>query len=203
MHPDCGKSFSESGNLKTHMKTHENGREYRRLSRRNRTLTKDENAIMKEGVFQVPEESLKKIAIPNEKFIEDDNAAGNLVRTKPGINSINLDDLPICDPDYNHSSPNSFYAAQLLSPPCFNPKINYGIPNPQVFIKPYSMPSYNQNFPKLSSPGPKDFLGGYADFTSFAQDGANNLLLDPGTASPYPIEGMYPIRREENEENKY
>jgi len=210
MYPDCGKSFSESGNLKTHMKTHESTRECRRLSRRNRIVTKDENANAKEGVFQVPEEPLKKIVTPNEKFVEDDNMPGNLVqgiRTKPAINSINLDDLPICEPDYNNSSPNSFYAAQLLSPPCFNSKINYEITNPQVFIKSYgsSVPLYSQGFPKLPSPGPKDFLGGYADFTSFVQDvgGANGLLLDPGNASSYLVEGMYPARKEESEENKF
>eukprot|EP00826_Nyctotherus_ovalis_P061682 TRINITY_DN87_c0_g1_i12.p1 TRINITY_DN87_c0_g1~~TRINITY_DN87_c0_g1_i12.p1 ORF type:complete len:210 (+),score=61.07 TRINITY_DN87_c0_g1_i12:869-1498(+) len=201
------------------MKTHEGSREGRRLSRKSRNPSKDENGIMKEGQFQVPDETFKKMLLPNEKFMDDDNLPGNLIqgiKPKP-VDSINLDDLPICEPDFNHSSPNSFYAAQLLSPPCFNPKLNYGISNAQIFLKPFGASAtpgtYNQNvpgYPKLASPGPKDFLGGYADFTSFAQDvgGVNGLLLEPGNASPYLADGGYagayqqPTSKEENEENK-
>lgn len=223
-YPDCGKSFSESGNLKTHMKTHEGAREGRRQSRKSRKTLKDDNAIMKVGNFQVPIEAPKKITLPGERFTEDDNLPNNLIqgaKAKPDIDNINLDDLPICDPDFNHSSPNSFYAAQLLSPPCFNSKLNYGMPNPQLFLKPFGStvtptPStYNQNmpaYPKLTSPSPKDFLGGYADFTSFAQDvgGVSGLLLEPGNASPFPTDGMYGttqyvqsiVNKEENGDNK-
>lgn len=176
---------------------------------------KDLEASAKEGPFQVPDDLLKKIAVSNEKFIEDDNIPSNLaqgIKAKPGIDNINLEDLPICDPDFNHSSPNSFYAAQLLSPPCFNPKVNYGIANPQVFLKPFTSSILpGQSFPKLTSPGPKEFLGGYADFTSFAQDisGVNGLLLEPGNTSPYFADGPYANscpqqnNKEGNEDSKF
>jgi hypothetical protein len=197
------------------MKTHEGSREGRRLSRKTRNPSKDENAIGREGQFQIPNEMFKKL--PNSERFEEDNVQGNVVQEMKGkdVNNINLDDLPICDPEYNHSSPNSFYAAQLLSPPYFNSKLNYGMPNPQIFLKPLGSSvtpgTYNQNLPKLASPGPKDFLGGYADFTSFAQDvgGVNGLLLEPGNTSPYLPDAPYtnapyaqPIPKEESEENK-
>lgn len=197
------------------MKTHEGSRECRRLIRKNRNLIKDLEANAKEGSFQTPDDVIKKIAVSNEKFIEDDNVPRNLVqeiKTKSGFVNINLEDLPIYDPDFNHSSPNSFYAAQLLSPPCFNPKVDYGITNPQVFLKSFAssmLPS--QSFPKLTSPGPKEFLGGYADFTSFAQDisGVNGLLLEPGNTSPHFAESPYvnscpqQNNKEANEDSKF
>ena len=197
------------------MKTHEESREGRRLSRKTRNFSKDENVVMRERQFQSPNEAFKKQF--NERF-EEENIQSNVVQGMKGkgsVNNINLDDLPVCDPDYNHSSPNSFYAAQLLSPPCFNSKLNYGIPNPQIFLKPLGSSvtpgTYNQNLPKLPSPDPKDFLGGYADFTSFAQDvgGINGLLLEPGNTSPYLADGPYTnvpypqsTFKEESEENK-
>ena len=65
LHPDCGKSFSESGNLKTHMKTHDETREGRRQIRRNRKIMKCE----KDSIFQVPDEAFKRFLSPDRKSV--------------------------------------------------------------------------------------------------------------------------------------
>lgn len=192
LHPDCGKSFSESGNLKTHMKTHDETREGRRQIRRNRKIMKCE----KDSIFQVPDEAFKRFLSPGEKLQEDDNIPVNLVRglkSGSGIESINLDDIPVCDPDFNHSPPSSFYMAQPLTPACLNPRLNCNFNNPQIILKslasmtPSTFSQQAVPGPKVLSPSPRNFIGGYADFTSFAQDAGdvNGLLLDPGNVSPY------------------
>ena len=213
LHPDCGKSFSESGNLKTHMRTHEGSKEGRRHSRRVKRNEKDSENGLNSEAFRVPDETCRKVApCVNDREIEEDkqdNVVASLlqgIRIAPNIEGINLDDLPICDQDFNHSPRSPPYTAQIPSPPCFGSKFGYASPRQNFFkaFAPYSLPMpgqtsvpYGQNLPlpqKLASPSPQSYpptFGGCVDFTSIAH-GVTGPLYGSGSTSPCFTGGVYP-----------
>lgn len=160
----CGKAFSESGNLKTHMKIH--AKNLKRLKNRRRKGRKStperipknneqanvspenvspNNEEEKKGQYE-PEDKIdeqKKNERPpdNNNYLLDPSFAFRQVQNQvPTIENNNFDKLPLGDPDYGHSPMHSIFQSRSVSP------INIGGSKP-IFGSPTSNNYMKMPFP--------------------------------------------------------
>ena len=125
-----------------------------------------------------------------------------------GMESLNLDELPVFEPEFGRTPPSSLYQPQLMSPRGFG-GVKLGCNSPQSQQKlikvlyPYGLnvaptPStYNQNVhacQKIASPSPPSFpptFGGCVDFTTFAGVAPNNSAPNNQLYAPEGAPGCF------------
>lgn len=109
LYPNCGKSFTEKGNMNTHMKIHE-----RTIDESEKEAKKSRDC--KRGGTEVPEVMHKKSF--DEKVLEEDK---NILVASQDIplyapESLHLDDFQLIDPEVGRYPINPFYTPYPSSP---------------------------------------------------------------------------------------
>jgi len=165
---NCGKSFTEKGNMNTHMKIHAN------IKMKSKKEQKEVLEKVKEKEISIPEVLNKKLSF-DDKILEEDK---NLLITSQDIphniympETLHSDDFPFIDTEMNRYSMNPFYTPYPSSPTSFDLRTDQ-ISGVKAFV-PYKPPTKSINGKNIVWNDPKkrkEFFKNHIDFEDIARD---------------------------------